>query len=611
MKPRKAIAGMDAYPIPGFSRKGFLRLDFSENTAGIPRELMKAFSEMNSEELSAYPEYFELEKRIAEYAGVALEQVLSCNGSDSAIKIVFDCFAEKGSKAIIPWPSFSMFEQCAKASEAKIERVLFEKNMEFPTESVMEKISNGTGIVVICNPNNPTGTMISLRDIKRIAEKSKKNNALVMVDEAYFEFSRESAVRLLEKFDNIVITRTLSKAFGLAGLRLGYLLSQKENISEMRKVAMPFEVNCVAAKIACIALRQNAYMLEFVREVSEARKITESALTKLGISFFPSRANFLLARFGEQNKLVLDTLKNRGILLRDRSGYEMLEGCSRITIGTKEQMLLLARTLEEILQKPLLVFDIDGVLIDVSSSYRLAIKKTVKFFSAKEISFGEIQEFKSESRLNNDWAVSRAILEKRGFVVPLEKVIEKFQEIYLGKNFDGAILNEGLLADKNLLKRLSENAELCILTGRPRAEAEFALQNFGVLNLFGRIVCLEDCRGTEKPEPFGLQQIAKEFAAKEMFYFGDTLSDIECAKRAGFTAIGVLPPQDKSDTLKEKMLKEGAKAVIRDINKILEVVKMEKKRRDLVHQAVAAEEFRIGRNCNKTNSGNKKAFSLL
>ncbi len=573
MEPRTTVQKMQQYGLPGFTRKGFLRLDFNENTAGLPAGFERLLSEIPLEELSKYPEYFELEKAIAEYACVENNQVLACNGSDSAIKIIFDCFVERGKKAIIPWPSFSMYEICAECAEAQIKKVLFGKGMIFPVEQILQEINCNAGIVVLCNPNNPSGTIILGKDIKKIVEKARLNNAIVLIDEANFEFYGKTSVPLLKEFENVVITRTFSKAFGLAGLRLGYLISTPENVLQMRKVSLPFEVNCIAEKIAQKALKEKEFMLEFVREVKKAKRFTENALKKMGIAFFPSKSNCLLANFGEKKEKILKCLKEKGILLRDRSGLETLNGCVRITIGTKEQMQRFIKELENILEKPLLAFDIDGVLIDVSNSYRRAIQETVEFFSWQKVSPEEIQAVKIEQKINNDWIATQKILKQKGFDVSFEKVVEKFQEVYLGKNSDGAILNEKFLMEKELLRRLAEKAELRILTGRPKAEAEFALQNFGVRDCFSKIVCLEDCNGKEKPDPFGLQLLAKEFNAKSAFYFGDTLADIECAKRAGFVAIGVLPPQDKSKTLEEKMLKEGAKIVLRDINEIEKVVK--------------------------------------
>jgi HAD superfamily phosphatase len=216
----------------------------------------------------------------------------------------------------------------------------------------------------------------------------------------------------------------------------------------------------------------------------------------------------------------------------------------------------------------------DGVLVDVSQSYRKAIQGTVEFFTEKRLSMERIQEYKNKLRINNDWKLSQKIIESLGKNVPLKAVVQKFQELYLGKSFDGLILNESWLFEKKLLKKLAEKNEICILTGRPKEEALFALRRFGVKGFFKTVISMDDLpKEKQKPDPFGLLQLRKKFGTTENYYFGDTLSDIACAKAAGFFGVGVLPPQDKSNGLSKKMLWEGAIAVLKDINEIEEAIK--------------------------------------
>jgi len=211
----------------------------------------------------------------------------------------------------------------------------------------------------------------------------------------------------------------------------------------------------------------------------------------------------------------------------------------------------------------LLIFDIDGVLVDVSGSYRQAIKQTAEFFTGKEVSLQEIQGYKNKGGYNDDWELTEAIIKDKGFNVDKEKIIEKFQELYLGK----LVKNEKWLFDKKILKELSKNYELAIMTGRPREEANYVLKNNNVLNYFSEIVAMEDVT-KGKPSPEGLLKILKKFNAIKAFYFGDTIDDIKAAVNANIIAVGVLPPSDKSKELKNLLLENGAKIVINDINQI-------------------------------------------
>ena len=216
----------------------------------------------------------------------------------------------------------------------------------------------------------------------------------------------------------------------------------------------------------------------------------------------------------------------------------------------------------------LLILDIDGVLVDVSGSYRQAIKQTAEFFTKKEVTLQEIQENKNKGGSNNDWDLTEAIIRERGFNASREKIIEKFQELYLGK----LMKNEKWLLNKKILRELPKNYDLAILTGRPREEAIYVLKNNDVINYFSEIIAMEDVK-KQKPNPEGLLKILKKFNANNAFYFGDTIEDMKAAVNADIIAVGVLPPSDKSEKLKNLLLENGAQSVIDNINRIGDVLK--------------------------------------
>ncbi len=565
MKARENVEKMQEYKPPSEGRRGMLRLDFNENTLGPSPKAGGILRAISMEFLSIYPEYTNLTKAIATYCKAPEAWVLPCNGSDETIRIAMVCFVDKGEEIIIVEPTFAMFRQYAEAAGARIRRINYNKDLSFPANAVLGAINRKTKMIVLCNPNNPTGAAISRKTIERILKKAK--DAVVFVDEAYYEFSGATCIGLLRKYENLVISRTLSKAFGLAGLRVGYAISNAANIKLLRRVSSPYPISSLSAEIAVTALQKSKYMKRYVKEIKKSKILFEAELKKRRIKYFPSEGNFVLAYFGENCKRICVQLRKRGILIRNRSKDKMLDGCARITIGTQKQMKILLKALDGIMQKPLLIFDIDGVLIDVSKSYRKAIQKTVESFTGRNISPAEIQAFKIKSLINNDWELSKKIIESLDFKVKLDDVIGEFQLSYLGKNFNGFIRNEKLLIKKNILEKLSEDYDLSIFTGRPREEAEYALRRFGIFDSFGKIVAMEDTpKGKEKPNPFGLRKILGN--SKNAFYFGDTIADIICAKRAGIKAVGVLPPQDKSVKLKRLMLKNGACGVLQDINEV-------------------------------------------
>jgi histidinol-phosphate aminotransferase len=197
---------------------------------------------------------------------------------------------------------------------------------------------------LLANPNNPTGTLLSRRELRRILEAAP--HTLVVVDEAYAEFSGVTVLPWIRRYANLVVTRTFSKVAGLAGLRFGCLFANAELIAQMRKAQPPFPVNTAALVAAEAALRDTAYMRRTVAEVLRGKRVLEDGLRKMGVRIFSSGGNFLLADFGERAPRLLSALRGKGILLRDRTRDFGRPGFLRITAGTRAQMLRLIRALE-------------------------------------------------------------------------------------------------------------------------------------------------------------------------------------------------------------------------------------------------------------------------
>ncbi|MFH1565116.1 MAG: histidinol-phosphate transaminase [bacterium] len=330
----KKIQKMKQYTPPLDGRTDFngLLLDFNERTIPAGKNVIQALENfIKKDQLQIYPEYRNLETQIAKYAKVNPNQVMIVDGSDRGIDIIFRTFINNANKVIIPSPSFAMFYQCAEIAGSKIIKPKYQEkdNFAFPLKETLEAIDVGAKLVIVCNPNNPTGTVVSLADIKKIAKKAP----LVYVDEAYFEFYGISAVKLIEKYPNIIVSRSFSKAFGLAALRIGYLIADKKYISEMLKIRGPYDVNMFASVAASAALDDQKNMENYVREIMDKSKpVLENFFKKNNIKYFPSTANFIL--FKPKNlEAEVEKLKQKGILVRPQKSINMI----RVSIGTTEQ----------------------------------------------------------------------------------------------------------------------------------------------------------------------------------------------------------------------------------------------------------------------------------
>ncbi len=222
-----------------------------------------------------------------------------------------------------------------------------------------------------------------------------------------------------------------------------------------------------------------------------------------------------------------------------------------------------------------LLFDMDGVLIDESSSYRLAIQETVKVFSGKPVHPGKIQKLKEKGGYNNDWDLTEALLLSRQIQVPKAEIVKKFQELYLGANGNvGFIENEKWLLEKGTLESLHKLHPMGIVTGRPRYETRYILKKFEAEDDFDAVVVMEDYPPEKgKPDPFPVKLALERLGRKEAIYVGDSVDDVDAAKRAGILALGCMPPGVPSETLKKRLLQHGAVLVLDSIAQISSVVK--------------------------------------
>lgn len=336
------IRRMRTYNPPIEQRTKFkgLRLDFNERLAPLPAKVIEAIQGFYPQRFMVYPSYGDLVEKIAKYAQVDADSLMITNGSDQGMELIFRTFVSAGDKVIIPSPSFAMFYQVARVQGAEIIKPKYKSDGSFPFKKVMELLKQKLKMVIICNPNNPTGTLLPLEKIKAILKAS--GDTLVYVDEAYFEFSEITAVKLIEKYPNLFVTRTFSKAFGLAALRIGYLISCKENINEMLKVRGPYDINQIAKVAAGASLKTLPELKQYCDEVmKEAKPFTEEFLREKEVKFFPSGANFIY--FKEPLTGFSDKLKENGILIRPQA-----DGYARITIGTLSQMQRFAKIFNQI-----------------------------------------------------------------------------------------------------------------------------------------------------------------------------------------------------------------------------------------------------------------------
>ncbi len=325
----------DLAPYTVSTRTYPVKLDANEAPADFPPELKdEVLRRLMDIDFSRYPEKLagELQTTLGEFLGVGSDKILLGNGSDELIQMLALAFGT-GRKVLYPAPTFSMYRLSALIAGAEPVAVPLTANFGLDAESLIAAAEGEPGLIFICNPNNPTGNSFPTASIERILQETR---AVVAVDEAYADYAGQSLLPLVERYERLVILRTFSKAFGLAGIRVGYAVAGPGLLSELAKVKPPYSLNCFALAVAKVAVEYPGYRQERIVLAAEERERVCRRLQALsGIQPYPSETNFILFRAAGRGAAVGEALRARGIAIRSFGRDEMLTDCLRVSIGSK------------------------------------------------------------------------------------------------------------------------------------------------------------------------------------------------------------------------------------------------------------------------------------
>jgi histidinol-phosphate aminotransferase len=502
------------------------------------------------------PKYSELTSLMARYVGVEPDQIVLGNGADEIIDMLVKAVIDPGDVVVIPTPTFSFYKVTVLSFGGDIVAVpRDEKDFSVDIDKLIEIAnSRNAKMIFLCNPNSPAPNFTPIADLERIA---KNFPGFLVIDEAYIEFSgKESAKDLCSKFENVIVIGTLSKSFALAGQRIGYAACSPNIAIELNKIRQPYNIDSITERLAVAALKNLNEMRENVDLIINERNRLAEGLEKLGFYIYPSFTNFLLVKTTpEESKIIYEKLLRRGLVLR-----KLTEGL-RITVRNKADNDILLYEIKRIPDG--IIFDIDGVLVDVSRSYWEAIIQTVKVIAGIDVTDSDIEEIKKLPNSNNDWDVTYALIKGITKMDSIDRKAElyitakeKYQELYLGGLRD----NEKILVALDTLRFLQDQGyKLGIVTGRPREEALYVLRQF-IPEFFSEdcIIALEDC-SVEKPSPEPLLLTKLRMGCRRAIYIGDTINDQLAAGAAGMKFASVV------SSLK-------ADFQLKNVNDILEVI---------------------------------------
>jgi len=337
---------IQGYPDPGDG----LRLHLNENTGGCSPRVLEAIRRVRPSDVSTYPSYADAVAATARHFGVDPDWVLLTNGLDEGILMAavghIARMRRHDAETIIPLPAFDPYPNSTAAVGATAIRVAPGPDFAFPTDGVVDAITPRTRMIFLNTPNNPTGQLIPIPDLARISGAAP--DAVVLIDEAYIEFGGESFLPELPRFRNVLVGRTFSKAYGLAGLRVGVVIGHPDVLTPVRTVTLPFNINGVALAALGAALGDGDFLPRYAAQVRESRERLYAACRRLGLQYWPSAANYVLVRVGEATPFV-DALAARKIHVRDRSKDPVTPGCIRVTTGIVEHTDAAIEALESVM----------------------------------------------------------------------------------------------------------------------------------------------------------------------------------------------------------------------------------------------------------------------
>ncbi|PIQ68130.1 MAG: histidinol-phosphate transaminase [Candidatus Taylorbacteria bacterium CG11_big_fil_rev_8_21_14_0_20_46_11] len=317
--------------------------DANENAFGSPvQSVLDA-------ELNRYPDPNSrvLRRALASFLAVSEENIFVGNGSDEAIDLLVRLFVEQDEEILFAEPTYGMYAVAGELSNVKVRRVPLRTDFTLDVELTLNATGPRTKLLFCCSPNNPTGMIVPLRDIERMCRAFK---GIVVVDEAYIEFaSTSSVVSAVQRFENLVVLRTFSKAWGLAGIRVGYAVAQKDITQYLNRIKPPYNLNRLSSAVAAQALLHYPKVEKWRTQIVEEREQLAQALRKLGFTVFPSEANFLLTRILNAPSIALRLATESGMITRDFGQKLLLKNCLRISVGTPAQNKALITSLRTLI----------------------------------------------------------------------------------------------------------------------------------------------------------------------------------------------------------------------------------------------------------------------
>ncbi len=566
--PKRIVLELPFYDLPGSSRCNYARLDFCENTQGYPESYPQG---MPDDWTSRYPEYPEFINKLAAMYGIASESIILTNGSDEGIMVVANTFIEPGEDtAIVSRPCFAVIPHSLKLAGAKVVSIDVQSDLTFDLEGVEAALKAGAKMAFFATPENPTGAQIPSHVIEGWCRNYPQT--LIVIDEAYAEFSNTTVLPLIEKYDNLLVLKTFSKAWAMAGLRLGCVFGKPQLIDYLRIVTPVFSVNNAAIWTASKLLDRREDVNAYVSEVNERKDRLVEALTERGFEVVNGAGNAVLLSLGILAEKFCQFCRDEMVLVRNRSKqvfpaaeFDPMWGRVRVSIGTEEEQQRFLACMDKFQKSYGIIFDLDGTLVDTSASFDETVAQMVEKYSGKPLQPDELRILREEGGYNDDWVASIELLKRRGVTVSMREFSPEATKLYLSL----APSTEKLLLDIALLEKLAKRFPIFIVTGRTRGEYD-PVWGERLDPLFKRVYCLDDVAGMRaKPSPDYLNCNVKDFDLRYGVYVGNSVDDMAAALAAGIDRIAI-----NTSASDAALIEAGAQLVVNSMSELEKVFQL-------------------------------------
>ena len=574
--PKLVVQKLEAYKGPMSGRLDYIRLDFGENTDDFPEHYPQ---NIPANWVSAYPEYGHLIERIADYYAISPGNIMLTNGSDEGIFIVANTFIEPGhDKALVSKPCFVVMPHSLSLAGAELIEVPVLEDLSFDLKGIEAALAQKPKLAMFATPENPTGAVLKAKSVLDWCKRFP--DTLFMIDEAYVEFAAEEKgkgadrnllLTAATKSDNLIVLRTFSKAWAMAGLRLGIMVASESNLAWLNRVRLPFSVNAAAVWTALKLMENSKSIMDRAAQIRKRKEALVKDLSKRGYSLIDGQANSFLLSLGINAERTTSYMKKNGLLVRNRSASmtppqdnaDPLWGMVRISTGKTSENERLLTLLSQFNKGFGLLFDLDGTLVDTTTSYDTTVEKLIMRHSGNPLKEGELNALRAEGGYNDDWQAARELLHRRGIDVNLDLLAREAEKIYL----EIAAQNERVYFEEELLEKAAARHPLFIVTGRTRREYD-PIWGKKLDKIFKRVYCVDDLPdAAPKPAPDFLLQVKADFDIEDGIYVGNSVDDMQAARKAGMAAVGIC-----SNLSAEILTGAGAQITLKSVNELTRVL---------------------------------------